>query len=209
MAVGNVGENLKPYADSDTFLSRDGGFTWEEVHKDAHMWGFGDSGALLILVNDEEPTDFLIYTTDEGLTWHEYKFSEKKMRVGAVVTVTSDTSRRFILFGQYPRSQGSVAVHVDFSALTSIQCMLTFSFAIYTTHLQAGQISVDDPGHDDFELWSPSSERLERCLFGRLTLYHRRIRSKNCVVGNQPKAVMKVVRNCACSKADFEWCVCL
>ena len=26
---------------------------------------------------------------------------------------------------------------------------------------------MDDPGHDDFELWSPSEERSERCLFGR------------------------------------------
>ena len=33
MAVGNVGEHLLPYTESDTFLSRDAGFTWEEVHK--------------------------------------------------------------------------------------------------------------------------------------------------------------------------------
>ena len=30
-----------------------------------------------------------------------------------------------------------------------------------------GVLDVDDPGHDDFELWSPSEERTERCLFGR------------------------------------------
>lgn len=38
MAVGNVGETLAPYTESDTFFSRDAGFTWEEVHKDAHLW---------------------------------------------------------------------------------------------------------------------------------------------------------------------------
>ena len=37
MAVGNVDEKLAPYDESDTFLSRDAGFTWEEVHKDAHL----------------------------------------------------------------------------------------------------------------------------------------------------------------------------
>jgi hypothetical protein len=26
---------------------------------------------------------------------------------------------------------------------------------------------LESPGHDDFELWSPSEERPERCLFGR------------------------------------------
>ena len=49
MAVGNVGEYLEAYDQSDTFLSRDAGFTWEEVHKDAHLWEFGDSGSILIM----------------------------------------------------------------------------------------------------------------------------------------------------------------
>ncbi|KAG6856320.1 vacuolar protein sorting/targeting protein PEP1, partial [Tephrocybe sp. NHM501043] len=188
MAVGNVGEELAPYKDSDTFLSRDGGFTWEEVHKDAHLWEFGDSGSVLVMVNDEEPTDHLLFSTDEGLNWREYKFTDEKIRVRFIVTVPSDTSRRFILMGNYPRSSGSIAIHVDFTALTSKKCIL----------------SLENPGNDDFELWSPSEEREERCLFGRQTLYHRRVRSTNCVVGNQPKAEEKIVSNCPCAKVDFE-----
>ena len=30
-----------------------------------------------------------------------------------------------------------------------------------------GQVSIEDPGKDDFELWSPSEARQEICLFGR------------------------------------------
>lgn len=122
MAVGNVGETLAPYTDSDTFLSRDAGFTWMEVHKDAHLWEFGDSGSILIMANDEEPTDFVLFSTDEGLHWREYKFTDKKIRVRYIVTVPSDTSRKFILMGHYPRSNGFVAVHINFSALTTKQC---------------------------------------------------------------------------------------
>lgn len=96
--------------------------------------------------------------------------------------------------------------------------------------LFVGVLDVQDPGHDDFELWSPSEERNERCLFGRQarsfttlrlifesiadiaplrlqTLYHRRVRERNCVVGNQEKAADKVVKNCACTESDFEWYV--
>jgi hypothetical protein len=124
MAVGNVGEHLLPYTDGDTFLSRDGGFSWTEVHKDAHLWEFGDSGSILVMANDEEPTDHVLFSTDEGLNWREYKFGNEKLRVRSIVTVPSDTSRRFILMGNYPRSRGSVAVHIDFSALTSKQCKL-------------------------------------------------------------------------------------
>lgn len=120
MAVGNVGEDLVGYTDSDTFLSRDAGFTWEEVHKDAHLWEFGDSGSILIMANDEEPTDHVLFTTDEGLNWREYTFTDEKLRLTSIVTVPSDTSRRFILMGQ--SSRGTVAVHLDFTSLTTKQC---------------------------------------------------------------------------------------
>lgn len=122
MAVGNVGEELAPYGKSDTFLSRDAGFTWEEVHKGAHLWEFGDSGSILIMANDEEPTDHVLFSTDEGLNWREYQFTKDKIRVRVIVTVTEDTSRRFLLLGQYPRSQSSVGIYIDFSVLTSKQC---------------------------------------------------------------------------------------
>jgi hypothetical protein len=122
MAVGNVGEVLAPYAKSDTFLSRDGGFTWEEVHKDAHLWEFGDSGSLIVIVNDEEPTDHVLFTTDEGLSWREFQFSNEKIRVRDILTVREDTSRKFMLLGRYPGSGVSVIVHLDFSSLTHKQC---------------------------------------------------------------------------------------
>jgi hypothetical protein len=35
------------------------------------------------------------------------------------------------------------------------------------TQLSTGKLDIEDPGNDDFELWSPSEERTERCLFGR------------------------------------------
>ena len=127
MAVGNVGLELAPYRESDTFLSRDAGFTWQEVHKDAHLWEFGDSGSILVMANDEEPTNYILFSTDEGLNWREYEFSQEKIRVNSIVTVASDTSRRFILFGSNSRSSGTIAVHLDFSALTGRQC----EFLIY------------------------------------------------------------------------------
>ncbi|KAF7309568.1 Sortilin [Mycena indigotica] len=188
MAVGNVGEALAPYDQSDTFLSRDGGFSWEEVHKDAHLWEFGDSGSILVMANDEQPTDRILYSTDEGLSWHEYQFTEESMRVTSIVTVPQDTSRRFILMGKMPHQSSSTVVYIDFTALTSKKC----------------SISIDNPGQDDFELWSPSEGRQEECLFGRQTLYHRRVRDVSCVVGDQPKALDRIQRNCLCAKADFE-----
>ena len=225
MAVGNVGEKLAPYQDSDTFLTRDGGFTWEEIHKDAHMYEFGDSGSVLVLANDEGPTDHVLYSIDEGLSWREYVFGSK-VRVRSIVTVTAETSRKFILFGVTGDNK-SIAIHLDFSALTSQKCILQFILAHSNISSYwfsfPGVLSMSDPQHDDFELWSPSEEREERCLFGRQVrtmypkyttipdliyrqvLYHRRIRDRNCFVGDQTKDTELTVKNCACIASDFEW----
>ncbi|KAG8888141.1 vacuolar protein sorting/targeting protein PEP1 [Tulasnella sp. 332] len=191
MVVGNVGTELKPYTESDTFFSRDGGFTWEEVHKDAHLFEFGDSGSVLVMTNDEGPTDRILFSLDEGMNWREYVFAsggDQKIRVREIVTVPKDTSRKFILFG-YPASSDSlVAIHIDLSNIANRQCTL----------------DADNPNEDDFELWSPSQEREELCLFGRQTLYHRRRRDRNCYVGEQAKAADRIVKNCQCSASDFE-----
>jgi Sortilin, neurotensin receptor 3, len=133
MAVGNVGESLAPYTESDTFLSRDGGFTWEEVHKDAHLWEFGDSGSILVMVNDEEATDNVLFSTDEGISWREYKFTSEKIRIRSIVTVPEDTSRRFILMGSYPRSSTSVVIHIDFTSLTRKTCGSMLYLCIYVS----------------------------------------------------------------------------
>ena len=146
-----MGEQLANYKDSDTFLSRDAGFTWEEVHKDAHLFEFGDSGSILIMANDEEATDHILFSTNEGMEWREYKFSNEPVRVMSIATVPTDTSRRFVLFGYIGRSSDWLAIHIDMSSLTHKKCVL----------------DLEDPGKDDFELWSPSEEREERCLFGR------------------------------------------
>lgn len=125
MAVGTVGTALNNYVDSDTFLSRDGGFTWEEVHKDAHLFEFGDSGSVLVMANDEGPTDHIMFSLDEGLNWREYQFAsggEQPIRIREIITVPKDTSRKFILFGYVGGGAELVAVHVDLSAISNRQC---------------------------------------------------------------------------------------
>lgn len=69
MGVGSIGDNLFPYEECDTFLSTDAGLTWQMVRKNAHLYEYGDQGGVLVLVNDEEPTDELHYSFDYGKTW--------------------------------------------------------------------------------------------------------------------------------------------
>jgi hypothetical protein len=182
LGVGNVGKNLAPYRDSDTFLTRDGGFTWEEVHKDAHKWEFGDQGSLIIIVNDEEPTRSVSYTQDEGLTWHEFDFGET-LRISKVVTVPEDTRRKFLLFGASPKgTEKAMVVHLDFTGLTTRQCN----------------------AKTDFETWSPTGLANDRCLFGREVTYFRRKREADCYVGQKIPQPHDIIKNCTCTQHDFE-----
>lgn len=182
MAVGNVGRKLAPYTESDTFLTRDGGFTWEEVKKDAHKWEFGDQGSIIVLVNDEDATNLVYYTLDQGLTWREYSF-EDKLRVKKIVTVPEDTHRKFIIFGARPgATKTAVAVHLDFTGLESRKC----------------------DRKKDFDLWSPTEEANDKCLFGREVKYFRRKRDADCFIGQQIIQPHSIARNCTCTVRDFE-----
>lgn len=69
MGVGSIGEYLQPYEDCDTFLSTDAGLTWKMISMDAHNYEFGDQGSILVMVNDEESTDTVRFSTDLGRSW--------------------------------------------------------------------------------------------------------------------------------------------
>ncbi|OAD72986.1 hypothetical protein PHYBLDRAFT_20680 [Phycomyces blakesleeanus NRRL 1555(-)] len=191
VGVGNVGPSLSTYRSGDMFLTRDAGKTWNEVYKGAHLWEFADQGALLILVDDEDPTNVVKYTTNEGISWQEYAFTtpEKRLKVEDIITQPDGTSQKYVIFGTEYGSSNVVAYHIDFSALHPTKCKLDLSH----------------PSDDDFELWSPEDTRGEACLFGRETKYYRRIQDRDCYIGEKLVQPREEVRNCACQQEDYEW----
>ncbi|KAI8370594.1 uncharacterized protein BYT42DRAFT_617135 [Radiomyces spectabilis] len=190
VGVGNVGSDLLPYRDGDMFLTRDAGKTWFEVYKGAHLWEFADQGALLILVDDEDATNSVKYTTNEGLSWNVYEFAKKneKVKVDDIITQPDGTSQKYVLFGTERGTGKYVGYHIDFSAIHPTKCKL----------------DLDHPNDDDFELWSPEDTRGEACLFGRETKYYRRIRDHDCYIGERLVQPREEVRNCTCTQEDFE-----
>jgi hypothetical protein len=121
MGIGNVGERLANYDDSSMFYSRDAGVTWEELNEDPHIWQFGDHGSILVAANDERPTNEVIYSEDEGLSWKKYQFSDEKMRVRKISTSSDYQTRKFLLLCE-SRHGLNVAVYLDFSSVTKRKC---------------------------------------------------------------------------------------
>lgn len=187
MGTGNVGEYLTSMKDADTFMTSDGGITWREVKKGSYMWKFGDQGGIVVIVKEREATNEVFYSLNEGETWDSYQFSDKSIEIDDITTVPSDTSRNFLLWG---KDNGElVTINLDFSGLTDVPCKLD-------------EKNVEG---NDYYLWTPSHPKLDDdCLFGHVSQYHRKRTTSNCYNGRVIPHLHDVVKNCTCSRRDFE-----
>jgi hypothetical protein len=188
LGIGNVGEYLTSRPEADTFISTNAGITWEQAKKGPYMWEFGDQGSIIVLVKEEEETDIVFYSLDEGATWIDYKFSDELLLIDEITTVPSDNSRNFVLWAT--TSDGLATINLDFTGLTDTQCNLDES-------------NVED---GDYYLWRPSHPLQDNdCLFGHVSEYHRKRTEANCYNGRAIKRLHNIARNCTCTRRDFEW----
>eukprot|EP00163_Fabomonas_tropica_P001045 TRINITY_DN1078_c0_g1_i1.p1 TRINITY_DN1078_c0_g1~~TRINITY_DN1078_c0_g1_i1.p1 ORF type:complete len:890 (-),score=273.12 TRINITY_DN1078_c0_g1_i1:215-2884(-) len=197
MATGNVGEYLMEDDDlCNTYMSRDAGLTWSEVRKGSHIYEFGDHGSVMVMAPNTQLTDSVIYSLDEGETWKEFIFTDKKVLVSNIINNPTSTSKSFLLYGiraQEGSSKG-VLIHLDFATLGLRECE-----------------GVDAPGSgSDFELWIPETSYVEggkvqkeRCLMGRTTSYVRRKQDAKCFNGENLERT-HLVKNCPCTAEDYE-----
>jgi len=190
LGAGNVGKYLTSYSDSGIFLTRDGGMTWKQITSEAHMFEFGDHGGLIVLVDDEKPTDYVLYSTDEGRTFQKLYFQESNqlIRVTLITTEPESTSMRFLLFGTREETKKPVAIYLDFKGVKDRKCKL----------------DKIDLGASDYELWSPSHNRDSKCLFGHQIQYYRRKPSADCYIGEKYTEPEVIRKDCDCTDADFE-----
>ncbi|KAH8885156.1 vacuolar protein sorting [Thozetella sp. PMI_491] len=187
-AVGNVGSELGSVKDVDTYMTTDAGITWKQAKKGRWTWAFGDQGSVIVLVQtaQEGKTDTLYYSTDEGASWKEYKFSEEKVPVTDISTLRSGGSRNFLLWTEVGETLSSI--NVDFSGLTDKMC----------------ENDEYDAGKSDYYIWSPEHpETKDGCLFGHQTQYLRKKPERNCYNDFKMQHFYGE-KNCTCSRQDYE-----
>lgn len=188
VGVGNVGQYLTEYEDSDTFMTADAGITWKPTRKGIYMWEFGDQGSVVVLVKEKTPTKTIHYSLDEGDTWADYEFSDREVSIVDITTLPSDNSRNFLLWGQ--EDGKAFTVNLDFSGLTDVQCRL----------------DENDVLAGDYELWTPRHPNQDDdCLFGHVSQYHRKKTSAECYNGRMIPRLHDIARNCSCTRRDYEW----
>lgn len=193
MANGNVGQYLSNDVDEiSTFLSRDGGFTWFEVRKGSHIYEIGDHGALIVIANDQHPTDMVQYSWDEGLTWQDLRITNDKIMIKNIIIEPSSTSLHFVVYGESTTVKGKkrgVVIALNFSSLNEKRC--------------ANPEEPDSP-NSDYEKWSPSDHRDgHNCLLGKKYIYVRKKRESECYNG-QDFERKSLIEYCTCTNYDYE-----
>lgn len=187
LATGNVGDRLSfEPSEVNTFLSRDGGLTWTEVHKGAFIYEFGDHGGLIVMAEDQRKTREVVFSWNEGANWFDFSLSKHELSVNNVVIEPTASSLEFLLYGN--RNGIGVIFHLDFAALGQPPCKGIWAI---------------DSSSSDYETWTPTDKLGNECLLGKKVTYKRRKQSSECFNGKDfKKSIDRQV--CSCTRQDYE-----
>lgn len=184
---GNVGYHLSYRRDQiHTFMSRDGGLNWFAAREGSHMFAFGNHGGIIVMATDQEATDHVYYSLNEGLTWEKFVVSDEPFEMTGLEAGPKNTGLQFLLLGK--QGEEGKAIYLDFSGVIQNEC-----------------IDKDNPDSQvsDFEIWIPQASLNNLCLMGRRVKYVRRKRENNCAIG--PSVQKPVyVESCPCTEEDWE-----
>ena len=100
MGVGNTGKFLRDYEDGDLYVSDDAGVTWSQALEGAHLYEFGNQGAVIVAIDDEDATSILQWSIDHGKTWKKADLGIK-IRAKFLTTAPDSTTLKFLLMGTY------------------------------------------------------------------------------------------------------------
>ncbi|KAF4708650.1 Sorl1p [Perkinsus olseni] len=188
LAMGNIGPYLRYEQDEmNTYLSRDGGLTWQEVHAGSYSYEFGDHGGLIVMADATRRTRNVVFSWTEGADWYDFELDGEPFHVNNIITSDSAASTKFLIYGT--RDYDSVLYHLDFSSILPRTCSGYWA---------------PDAQSSDYETWIPSAGLIsgESCLLGRITSYVRRKPHAKCFNGEKfERPVFK--NNCPCTFEDY------
>ncbi|GFG37795.1 hypothetical protein Cfor_11613, partial [Coptotermes formosanus] len=183
IAMGTVGTSLKGHP--GVFLSRDAGLTWRQVFRDYYFFNAGDHGGILVAVKyfkSHGETRELLYSTDEGESWHKHNFHVEDLRIYGLMTEPGENTTIFTMFGSATGQHQWLIVKVDLSKAFGYNCT-----------------------DEDYKFWSPSSGNGTHmsCVLGRKETYQRRVPHSNCYNGRDYDRPIKM-EVCECAVEDYD-----
>ena len=183
MGVGNAGEFLKPYDEGDLYVSDDAGASWVFALAGAHKYEFGNEGAVLMAVDDEQETSHIWYSINHGGNWQKADIG-MKLRAKFLTTEPGSSTLNFLLMGTTGKGS-SMEWHIlkiDFEGLHERMCT-----------------------KNDFETWFARVDDKGKptCIMGHEQSYHRRKADADCFL-KEFMTPRPTFEPCKCTKNDFE-----
>jgi PKD repeat protein len=183
-AQGNVGQS-KTTRNEGSFMSRDGGLTWQWVFDAYFLASFADHGAVIAAAQRtytyrQRTTNQIQHSCDEGTTWKSITMP-LSIHVIGVLTEPGERSLIISVFGFENGWTEWLMGQLDFRQIASDPCKPT-----------------------DYYNWIPTDERIgRRCLLGQSVVYRRR-KADVCCFNGYDFEVPISTSICECAKEDFE-----
>lgn len=183
MGVGSTGKYLKEWSQCDTYISDDAGVSWRKAMDEPHLYEFGDQGALIVAMKDDE-TNKIKCSINHGKEWSTYEL-EDKVRPITLQTAPDSTSLKFLLVAikDYGSKAEYVSIALDFAGLHERECKKA-----------------------DFENWPArvNDKGEPTCVMGHKQFYRRRKADADCFVDYNFKEAEATYEECTCTDADYE-----
>ncbi|KAK7111087.1 VPS10 domain-containing receptor SorCS2-like isoform X2 [Littorina saxatilis] len=188
IAHGHYGSNYEhDLKNMSVFTSVDGGVTWDESSlKGVYYFNILDQGSLVtaIKTGQQELTNVVHYSSNEGKNWTQVTFGKKKVIIDGVLNEPAINTLAATVYGHENTSAAWTMVKLNFSQVLTKQCV----------------------NKTDYEYWMPGDndkDLSENCLLGQELVYWRQKRDAQCYNGEdffRPK----INHTCPCRDEDFE-----
>ena len=174
ISTGNVGNVLsKEASEVNTYISRDGGYTWEETLQGPHIYEFGNFGALIVAAKESSvgQTDEVWFSRDVGKCWEGPIKLSKPINVHNIRTDVVQKGSVFVIHGEDATKSESyqasgIAYVIDFDNLL----------------LSDSTFRVDKCDEkNDYETWFLNIPNQKECNMGEKVERRRRKRYARCL----------------------------
>jgi len=192
ISTGNVGEALEhtDVTRVNTYISRDGGVSWEETKRGPYIFEFGNHGGMIVIAKQFVQVKEIEYSVNEGKSW-------ESVQLDTPITVHN--------IRVDPSSKGHVFIIHGETAATPAQDPQRGSYFI----VDFDKIIADGKTCDkakDYEMWNPFPPGSGGCLMGQKLLLERKLRDSLCFNDAEYERQREVNGTCKCSKMQDTEC---
>lgn len=191
VGFGSTGDSVEFLEKTNTYISRDGGVSWDFLFLGPGIHAFGDQGNVIIHFpfpgRFKEPGNILRFSLDQGKTWSDFKLPANAYPM-ELITANDGSKAKFVMSGMSGNGDALLGVlfALDFSdAFNGKKCTESDMEKIYV------RVSPDDG--------NPT------CVYGTKQSFSRRKQDSQCLVqASFDQDIKASEEKCKCTELDYE-----